>query len=91
MGHPVRHRGGVIDLGAHGCQRARRGGLVITHGQAMDLWKRESPFRASGTSIHPRLEVTVDGVHFMSDFALCVQIADQTIAMGDWLAAARRT
>ena len=64
---------------------------VITRDRAMDLWKRESPFRASGTSIHPSLEVTVDGVRFVSDFELCVQIADQTIAMGDWLDAARRT
>ena len=62
---------------------------VIARDRAMDLWSRDSPFRASGTSIRPGLEVTVDGIRFVSDFDLCVQIADQTITMTDWLAKSR--
>lgn len=62
---------------------------IISRDRAMDLWSRDSPFRAAGTSIRPSLEVTVDGVRFVSDFDLCVQIADQTITMTDWLAESR--
>ena len=46
---------------------------IIARDRAMDLWNRESPFRAEGTTIRPSLEVTVDGVRFVSDFDLCVQ------------------
>ena len=63
---------------------------VIARDRVIDLWSRDSPFRAAGSSIRPGLEVTVDGVRFVSDFDLCVQVADQTITMTDWLAKSRR-
>jgi hypothetical protein len=55
----------------------------------MDLWDRDSPFRVSGATIRPSLEITVDDVRYVSDFDLCVQVADQTIAMADWLTESR--
>ena len=62
---------------------------VIARDRVIDLWSRDSPFRAAGSSIRPGLEVTVDGVRFVSNFDLCVQVADQTITMTDWLAKSR--
>ena len=62
---------------------------IIARDRALDLWSRESPFRAEGISIRPSLEVTVDDVLFVSDYELCVQVADQTIAMTDWIAQSR--
>ena len=40
---------------------------IIARDRAMDLWNRDSPFRAEGTTIRPRLDVTVDDVHYVSD------------------------
>ena len=62
---------------------------IIARDRALDLWSRESPFRAEGISIRPSLEVTVNDVRYVSDFDLCVQVADQTIAMTDWVAQSR--
>jgi hypothetical protein len=56
----------------------------------MELWSRESPFRAAGTTVRPRLVVTVDDAEFISDFDLSVELADQTIGMDDWIAASRQ-
>jgi hypothetical protein len=62
---------------------------IIARDRAMDLWDRDSPFRVSGATIRPSLEITVDDVRYVSDFDLCVQVADQTIAMADWLTESR--
>ena len=62
---------------------------IIARDRAMALWNRQSPFRAEGTTIRPSLEVTIDDERFLSDFDLTVQLADQTIAMTDWLAESR--
>jgi hypothetical protein len=60
---------------------------ILSRDRAMDLWDRATPFRAETATIRPGLVVTVDGTRFVSDFDLCVQLADQTIAMRDWIAA----
>jgi hypothetical protein len=62
---------------------------IIARDRAMDLWDRQSPFRAEGATIRPELEITIDDAHFVSDFDLAVRLADQTIAMTDWLAESR--
>ena len=62
---------------------------IIARDRAMDLWNRQSPFRAEGTTIRPSLDITVNDVRYVSDFDLCVQVADQTIAMTDWVAQSR--
>jgi hypothetical protein len=62
---------------------------IIARDRALDLWDRASPFRAEGTTLRPSLEITVDGMTYQSDFELCVRVADQTIAMTDWLAESR--
>jgi hypothetical protein len=62
---------------------------IIARDRAMDLWDRQSPFRAAGATIRPGLEITVDDTRFVSDFDLAVRLADQTIAMTDWLAESR--
>ena len=62
---------------------------IIARDRALDLWNRQSPFRAEGTTIRPSLDITVDEVRYVSEFDICVQIADQTIAMTDWIAQSR--
>jgi hypothetical protein len=58
---------------------------IIARDRAMDLWNRDSPFRAEGTTIRPSLDIAVDDVRYVSGFDLCVEVADQTIAMADWI------
>jgi hypothetical protein len=62
---------------------------IIARDRAMDLWDRQSPFRAEGATIKPGLEIAIDDSRFVSDFDLAVRLADQTIAMTDWLAESR--
>jgi hypothetical protein len=59
---------------------------ILSQDRAMELWSRDSPFRAAEATLRPQLVVTVDGVEFVSEFDLCVQLVDQTIAMDDWIA-----
>jgi hypothetical protein len=63
---------------------------IFARDRAMDLWSRDSPFRAEGTTIRPSLEIVVNGSRYVSDFNLCLRVADQTIAMADWVRASRR-
>ena len=62
---------------------------IIARDRATDLWDRRSPFRAEGATIRPGLEVTIDDARFVSNFDLAVRLADQTIAMTDWLTESR--
>ena len=62
---------------------------IIARDRALDLWDRQSPFRADGTTIRPSLDITVDDIRYVSTFDLCVQVAEQTIAMTDWIAQSR--
>ncbi len=62
---------------------------IIARDRAMDLWDRRSPFRAEGATIRPALEVAIGDARFVSDFDLAVRLADQTIAMTDWLVESR--
>lgn len=64
---------------------------VTVGDRARVLWHRDSPFRLSEATIKPSLVITIDGTGYVSDFDLCVQVADQTISMDDWLAEARET
>jgi hypothetical protein len=62
---------------------------VIARDRAAALWGPDTPFRAEGATIEPGLDVIVNGVAYRSDFDLSVQLAEETIAMADWLAASR--
>jgi hypothetical protein len=64
---------------------------IFARDRAMDLWNRDSPFRAEGATIHPSLEIVVNDARYESDFNLCLRIADQTIAMADWVRASHRS
>lgn len=64
--------------------------FVVARGQALELWARESPFRAEGTTIRPSLLVAVNDVSYVSDYDLCVSLADQTISMDDWIGRSRQ-
>lgn len=64
---------------------------VTVGDRARVLWHRDSPFRLSDATIKPSLVIIIDGTRYVSDFDLCVQVADQTISMDDWLAEARET
>jgi hypothetical protein len=65
-------------------------GWILSRDRAMELWNRDSPFRAAGTTVRPRLVVTVDHAEYVSDFDLSVELADQTIAMDEWIAASEQ-
>ena len=62
---------------------------ILARDRALDLWRSDSPFRAAGASIRPGLVVVVNGNRYVSDFDLCVRIADQTIGMDEWITASR--
>jgi hypothetical protein len=64
---------------------------ITVRDRSMELWHRDSPFRLPGATIKPSLIILVSGYRYVSDFDLCVQVADQTISGDDWLAAARAT
>jgi hypothetical protein len=49
------------------------------------LWAENQPARASGLTVHPRLEVTVDGVIYGTPFEVMTQVADYAISEGEWL------
>jgi hypothetical protein len=57
----------------------------------MDLWHRDSPFRAEAATIRPSLEIVVNEARYVSDFTLCLRVADQTIVMDDWVRASHRS
>jgi hypothetical protein len=63
---------------------------IFARDRAMDLWNRDSPFRAEGATIRPSLEIVVNDARYVSDFNLCLRVADQTIAMEDWVRASHR-
>jgi hypothetical protein len=64
---------------------------IFARDRAMDLWNRDSPFRAEGATIRPSLEIVVNDARYVSDFNLCLRVADQTIAIDDWVRASHRT
>jgi hypothetical protein len=64
---------------------------IFARDRAMDLWSRDSPFRAAGATIRPSLEIVVNDSRYVSDFNLSLRVADQTIAMDDWVRASRRS
>ena len=49
------------------------------------LWMEDEPTRESDATIHPRLEVTVDGVIYGTPFDVMVAVADYAITEGEWL------
>jgi hypothetical protein len=65
------------------------GAWIIVRNLAMEFWNRDSPFRAEGTTIRPSLEIVVNDSRYVSSFDLTVEVADQTIAMTDWVEQAR--
>jgi hypothetical protein len=50
------------------------------------LWAASGPARAMDATIHPRLEVTVDGVIYGTPFDVMARVADYTISEAEWLA-----
>lgn len=50
------------------------------------LWEADQPFRNEAATIHPRLEVSVDGVIYGSPFAVMVDVAEFAIDYEEWLA-----
>jgi hypothetical protein len=50
------------------------------------LWAASEPARARDATLHPRLEVTVDGVIYGTPFDVMSRVADYTISEGEWLA-----
>jgi len=64
---------------------------ILARDRAMDLWNRDSPFRAEGATIRPSLEIVVNDARYVSDFNLCLRVADQTIAIDDWVRASHRS
>ncbi len=50
------------------------------------LWAASGPARAMDATIHPRLEVTVDGVIYGTPFDVMARVADYTITEAEWLA-----
>ena len=44
------------------------------------------PIRDPAASIHPRLEVTVDGAIYGTPYPVMIEVADFTMSFGDWLA-----
>jgi hypothetical protein len=64
---------------------------IFARDRAMDLWNRDSPFRAEGATIRPSLEIVVNDARYVSDFNLCLRVADQTIAIDDWVRASHRS
>ena len=49
------------------------------------LWMEGEPTRERDATIHPRLEVTVDGVIYGTPFDVMVAVADYAITQGEWL------
>ena len=49
------------------------------------LWMESEPTRDADATIHPRLEVTVDGVIYGTPFDVMVEVADYTITQDEWL------
>lgn len=49
------------------------------------LWEFGSPVRAEETSIHPRLEVTVDGEIYGTPYDIMTRVADFDISFDEWL------
>ena len=49
------------------------------------LWMEDEPTRESDATIHPRLEVTVDGVIYGTPFDVMVSVADYAITQSEWL------
>ena len=49
------------------------------------LWMEDEPTREPDATIHPRLEVTVDGVIYGTPFDVMVEVADYTITQDEWL------
>lgn len=52
-------------------------------------WGRGQPFREPAATIRPTLIIVISGQRYVSSWELAGQVADQTIAMDDWVAAAR--
>jgi hypothetical protein len=50
------------------------------------LWAVSGPARAMDATLHPRLEVTVDGVIYGTPFDVMARVADYTITESEWLA-----
>lgn len=50
------------------------------------LWEADRPIRDPAASIHPRLEVTVDGAIYGTPYPVMIEVADFTMSFGDWLA-----
>ena len=49
------------------------------------VWAAGQPVRDPAATIHPRLEVTVDGTLYSSAFGMMTAIADGTMLYADWL------
>jgi hypothetical protein len=64
---------------------------IFARDRAMDLWSRGGAFRAEDATIRPGLEIVVNDSRYVSDFDLCLRVADQTIAIDDWIRASRRS
>jgi hypothetical protein len=49
------------------------------------MWMEGEPVREPDATIHPRLEVDVDGALYGTPFDVMVQVADYTITFDEWL------
>lgn len=49
------------------------------------LWAEGQPLRDPAATVHPRLEVTVDGTLYSSAFGMMTSIADGTMTYAQWL------
>jgi hypothetical protein len=50
------------------------------------LWAASGPARTMDATLHPRLEVTVDGVIYGTPYDVMSRVADYAISEGEWLA-----
>jgi hypothetical protein len=78
-----------VTVSTEAADAAARDGIAFYVTDVMAfLWAASGPARAMDATIHPRLEVTVDGVIYGTPFDVMARVADYTISEAEWLAIA---
>jgi hypothetical protein len=76
-----------VEVTSDATDAAARDGIAFFVTDVMAfIWVAGGPARAIDATIHPRLEVTVDGVLYGTPFDVMARVADYTISEGEWLA-----